>query len=174
VKRSDIMRNRAGGLLIENGQVLLMHRIKNVDGEIKEYYVVPGGGMEGEEDIETATKRELDEEMGIGVELLQESPLFTLEEEKGNQYFSLIKKVSGEVGTGTGPEFNDPSYANRGVYAVEFVKLQDIINGKINMVPEKIKEEFIRAIIELGKPLEEINSNDLVSKKSVFEKEKRL
>lgn len=166
------MRNRAGGLLIENGHVLLMHRIKNVDGETREYYVVPGGGMEGEEDIETATKRELDEEMGIGVELLQGSPLFTLEEERGNQYFSLVKKVSGEVGTGTGPEFNDPSYANRGVYSVEFVSIQDIIDGRINMVPEKIKEEFINAIMELGKPLEEINSNDLVKKESVLVKEK--
>ena len=168
------MRNRAGGLLIENGYVLLMHRIKNVDGETREYYVVPGGGMEGNEDIETATKRELDEEMGIGVELLQKSPLFTLEEERGNQYFSLIKKVSGEIGTGTGPEFNDPSYANKGVYSVELVSIQDIIDGKINMVPEKIKEEFIKAILELAKPLEEINSSDLVQKENILVKEKKL
>ena len=29
------MRNRAGGLLIENGKILLIHRIKNINGESK-------------------------------------------------------------------------------------------------------------------------------------------
>ena len=45
------MRNRAGGLLIENGKILLIHRIKNINGERKEYYVVPGGGIEEKENI---------------------------------------------------------------------------------------------------------------------------
>lgn len=40
------MRNRTGGLLIENSKILLIHRIKNINGERKEYYVVPGGGIE--------------------------------------------------------------------------------------------------------------------------------
>lgn len=31
------MRHRAGGLLIENGKILLIHRIKNINGEIKEH-----------------------------------------------------------------------------------------------------------------------------------------
>ena len=42
------MRNRAGGILIENGKVLLIHRIKDND----EYYVFPGGGIETNETIE--------------------------------------------------------------------------------------------------------------------------
>ena len=33
------MRNRAGGLLIENGKLLLMHRIKNGDEEALEQYL---------------------------------------------------------------------------------------------------------------------------------------
>ena len=45
-KRSVGMRNRKVGLLIENGKILLIHRIKNINGEIKEYYVVLGGGIE--------------------------------------------------------------------------------------------------------------------------------
>ena len=165
------MRNRAGGILIENGKVLLMHRIKPVDGVVKEYYVVPGGGMEGEEDIVTATKRELDEEIGIGVELLKPEPLFTLEEEKGNQYFSLIKRVSGEIGTGKGPEFNSPEYADHGYYGVELIDIEDIINGKINMVTEKIKEEFIAAVKSLNVPLNSINSDNLINRECVVVKE---
>ena len=145
------MRNRAGGILIEDGKILLMHRIKEEDGKVKEYYVVPGGGIEGEEDVETATKRELVEEMGIGVELLKDEPLFTLEDEKGNQYFSLVKKVSGEIGTGTGPEFNDQSYKDHGYYGVELVNLQDIIDGKVNMVPEKINANTITTTLKTNK-----------------------
>ena len=30
------MRHGAGGLLIENGKILLIHRIKNINGEIRE------------------------------------------------------------------------------------------------------------------------------------------
>ena len=59
------MRNRAGGLLIKNGKILLIHRIKNINGERKEYYVVPGGGIEEKENIKEATIRELKEETGL-------------------------------------------------------------------------------------------------------------
>ena len=59
------MRNRAGGLLIENGKILLIHRIKNINGERKEYYVVPGGGIEEKENIKETTIRELKEETGL-------------------------------------------------------------------------------------------------------------
>ena len=39
------------------------------------------------------------------------------------------------------------------------------------MVPVKIKEEFVRIITGLDKPLESINSSDLVSKEKVLVKE---
>lgn len=156
------MKNRAGGMLIEDGKILLMHRIKNIDGVVNEYYVVPGGGMEEGETIEETTKRELKEEMGIEVELLSSEPLFALSEEKGIQYFSLIKKISGEIGTGTGPEFSDPSYANRGFYGPEMVEIKDIISGKIKMVPDEIREEFIKLVSNLE--FDNLNSNNLASK----------
>ncbi len=154
------MRNRAGGILVENGKILLVHRIKNVDGVKKEYYVTPGGGMEENETIEEATKRELKEEIGIDIELIKDNPLFTLEEENGTQYFSLIKRINGTIGTGTGPEFTSQEYASRGVYLVEMVPIKDIIDGQINMVPEVIKNKFIELVKSFDKKLEEINSSD--------------
>lgn len=160
------MRNRAGGILVENGKILLMHRIKNIEGTVKEYYVVPGGGIEDGENIELATKRELKEEIGIDVELVSKEPLFTLKEENKNQYFSIINRISGEIGTGTGPEFTDPNYANRGVYSTEMISIQDIIDGKINMVPEVIKEEFLKIIKNLNIAVDNINSDDLLLKEN--------
>ena len=154
------MRNRAGGLLIENGKILLMHRIKNVDGETREYYVVPGGGIEEGETIEEATKRELKEEMGIDVVLLSEEPLLSLSEEKGIQYFTLVKRIGGEIGTGEGPEFSDPGYSNRGFYGPEMIDISDIVKGKIKMVPDTIREDFINIVSSFD--IENLNSNDLV------------
>ena len=129
------MRNRAGGLLIKNGKILLIHRIKNINGERKEYYVVPGGGIE--------------------------------ETEKGNQYFSLINKVSGVLGTGDGPEFNDPVYKKMGEFILEFIDINDIIEMKINMVPDKVRMSFIECTKSLNKKISDINSSDYLNAKSI-------
>lgn len=137
------MRHRAGGVLVEDGKVLLVHRIKEKDGIIDEYYVIPGGGIEEGETIEDATKRELKEEVGIDVELTEPEPRYMIEGENGNQYFSMVKKVSGIIGTSQGPEFTEPGYKNKGKYSTEMIPIQDIVRGKINMVPQVIKEKFI-------------------------------
>jgi len=152
------MRNRAGGLLIEDGKLLLIHRIKNGN----EYYVVPGGGIEEGEDLETATKRELKEEIGIDVQLLDDKPIMQLLGENGIQFFTLVKRINGEIGTGEGPEFNDESYANNGIYSAEMIKIEDIVNGKVNMVPETIKKEFIDLVVGLNKNFYSLKSVDLV------------
>lgn len=152
------MRNSARGILIENGKILLVHRIKNIDGVTKEYYVIPGGGIEEGEDIETTTKRELMEEVGIEVELIDKEPIFTLKQENGTQYFLIVNKISGEIGTGKGPEFSDLS---KGTYLIEMINIKDIIDGKINLVPEIIKDKFINIIKKLNKDIDSINSRDL-------------
>ena len=152
------MRNSARGILIENGKILLVHRIKNIDGITKEYYVIPGGGIEEGEDIETTTKRELMEEVGIEVELIDKEPIFTLKQENGTQYFLIVNKISGEIGTGKGPEFSDLS---KGTYLIEMINIKDIIDGKINLVPEIIKDKLINIIKKLNKDINSINSRDL-------------
>ena len=152
------MRNRARGLLIENGKLLLMHRIKNVD----EYYVVPGGGIEDDEDLKSSIIRELKEEVGIDVKILDDEPIMQLSEEKGTQYFMLVERIGGKIGTGNGPEFNSDTYASRGIYSTEMIKLEDIISGKVNMVPVFIRNEFIDIIVGLNKDFSSLNSIDLI------------
>ena len=137
------MKDRAAGILIEDGKVLLIHRTKEKEGIVRDYYVIPGGGIEEGETIEKATKRELEEEVGIKVELIEEKPKYVLEEEERKQYFSMIRKTGGIIGTGKGPEFTDIEYKKRGTYEIKMVLIQDIVDGKINMVPEEIKEQFI-------------------------------
>lgn len=157
------MKNRAAGILIQEGKILLIHRIKEIEGKIREYYVIPGGGIEEYETIEDAVIREIKEEVGIDVEIIQNKSKYILEEENKIQYFMLVKQLSGEFGTGTGPEFTDESYAKNGKYLIEMVSIEDILNNKINMVPEEIKEQFINDIEKLGKNLNLINSEDLIN-----------
>ncbi|MBQ8451780.1 MAG: NUDIX domain-containing protein [Clostridia bacterium] len=61
------MRVSARAVIKENGKVLLMHRIVVKNGEKREYYVLPGGGQEGNETLEQTVVRELKEEMNINV-----------------------------------------------------------------------------------------------------------
>lgn len=58
------------GIIIDNDYVYLMfrRRIKD-DGTIKEYYSIPGGGVENNETLEDAVIREMKEEFSIDVRI---------------------------------------------------------------------------------------------------------
>ena len=54
----------------------------------------------------------------------------------------MCNYISGEFGTGTGPEFsNDPKYIDRGDYIPTIIKLKDIKN--INLLPKEFKDKLI-------------------------------
>lgn len=139
-------RIRLAGIVPMEDGFALMHRkdvLRNPD--IKEYYVFPGGGQEGDESFEEGTIREIQEEFGINVRIIKK--LYEEESEKFNQktIYYLCEYISGEFGTGTGPEFsNDPKYIDSGKFIPEIVKRQDIEN--IPLMPPEIKEKFVKDI----------------------------
>lgn len=59
------------GIIIESEYVYAMfrRRIKE-NGDIKEYYVIPGGGININESLEEGVKRELKEEFSVDIEIL--------------------------------------------------------------------------------------------------------
>ena len=79
----------------------------------------------------------------------------------------MINKVSGVLGTGDGPEFNDPVYKNMGEFILEFIDINDIIEMKINMVPDKVRMSFIECTKSLNKKISDINSSDYLNAKSI-------
>lgn len=131
------MRIRAAGILIQNNSIALMHRIKNG----KEYYVIPGGGVEENETTEEATIREIKEEVGIDVKVIKK--MYEYKDEKSSQLFYLVEQTGGVFGTGEGPEFITPN-SNKGYYHMEMISFEDI--SKINLVPEEIKIKLIEDI----------------------------
>ena len=128
-------------LLDEKGSMALMH-ITNFG-----IYVLPGGGVEEDEDLETALRREMLEETGCQIEIIQE--LGYIDENRLEHDDTLISnywlaKVVGEIGspqmteeeieTGTQLQWHTPENALRLIkgwtpetYQQKFLQLRDII-----------------------------------------------
>ena len=139
------MRVRLAGIIpIENG-FAFMHRVGVKNHPIGDFYTFPGGGQEGSETLEEGTKREIKEEFGIDVEIVEK--LYEMEnlEKQQKEYFFLCKYLGGEFGTGQGPEFSgNPKYAHRGKYIPEIIKREEV--DKITLLPYTIRDKFIEDV----------------------------
>ena len=141
-------RVRCAGLVRIDGKIALMHRtnVQMTPGEPNkpygEYYVFPGGGLEGEESMFEATERELFEELGIKVKAKRD--LYYKEvSENQVEYLLEFEYLSGEFGTGTGPEFsNDPAYSHRGNFIPTLVEPDDI--ESLRLLPVEFKEQLVQ------------------------------
>ena len=57
------------GIIIQDDKLITIFRRKVKDNTVKEYYVIPGGGLEEGETLEDNLKRELKEELCIDIEI---------------------------------------------------------------------------------------------------------
>lgn len=129
------MKKSARGIVIKDNNILLIKRIKKE----KTYYVIPGGGLEGDETLEEGVIREVKEELGITVTV--NDLLGTDDFQNTRHYFFDCTYQSGTLGTGMGPEYIDPNYEGEGQYipvAVPLTKLKEI-----DLIPRIIKELII-------------------------------
>ena len=118
--------------------IILIHRVKSDH----DYYVFPGGGIENNESYEECISREVIEELGIIIEPKKE--LYTVEDDKSIAKFYLCSYVSGELGSGIGPEFSSEDYSGTGEYIPVVIKLEDF--NKLNIFPTKIKENLLNGV----------------------------
>lgn len=115
--------------------------IKRIRSNQPEYYVVPGGGVEGNETVFQTVEREMCEELGIKCKALE------IVERRENatsiDFFILCKYMEGRFGTGTGPEYNDPiRIKENGQYCPVLVTIEDIT--KINLVPADLCKVILK------------------------------
>ena len=139
------IRIRLAGIVPMGNGFAFMHRVGVQNHPIGEYYTFPGGGQEGEETLEEGTIREIKEEFGIDVQVVKKLYEMENSNKQTKEYFFLCKYISGEFGTGDGPEFSgDPKYAHKGQYIPEIVARKDVEN--ITLLPYEVRDKFIEDI----------------------------
>lgn len=123
--------------------IALIQRIKS---DQPKYYVVPGGGVEGNETVFQAVEREMREELGVTCKALEIVEKY--ENATSIDFFILCKYVEGRFGTGTGPEYTDPiRKTEHGQYNPVLVTTEEIT--KINLVPANLCKVIVSAPVEL-------------------------
>lgn len=135
-------RIRSSAIIFVDNKLITVYREKIVNGKLKKYYVIPGGGVEKNETIEECAKREILEEVGIDIELTDK--YFYLEKENAEEYFYIANYVSGKIGTGVGPEFTERDVEKYGTYEIRLIEKDEIKN--INLLPAEAKEYILNNI----------------------------
>ena len=123
------MRVRSGVLIVREGQVALIARVR--DGQ--RYYVVPGGGVEPGESIEEAAVREALEELGVHVALGALAAI--VERSERPQHYFLATIVGGTFGAGTGPEFGADVPPEKGTYRAAWLPLAALPRSDVRPRP---------------------------------------
>lgn len=123
-------------ILIENNYIYLIFRRKNN----KEYYVIPGGGLDVGETIEENVLREIKEELSVDIDIL--GYLGKVEEETSITYFYNAEIIKGIPKLG-GEELEKHSRDN--FYEIRKVSLNDIINIDVSykdIINKAINKEY--------------------------------
>ncbi len=115
-------------IIIEDGKLLAMFRRKiKKDGSVKEYYVIPGGGLEEGETLEENVIRELKEEFNVDIEVVRF--LGTEEYDDTIANYFLCKIINGTPRLG-GEELE--RMTNENYYEVRYINLNEIDSYDIN------------------------------------------
>ena len=132
---------RAGGLIIKDGKILLMHQIVGDEN----FYTLPGGTWEKGETLEQTCKRELFEEFGIKVNVGKLA--FLLDTKTRIAFYFVCETNKTDIKLG-GPEKQRMNEGEQ--YYVEWLDLDEI--SKANFIPESAKEGIIKFLSDQEQP----------------------
>ncbi len=132
-------RIRAVAVIVDDGKVLLMHRISRG----KEYHVFPGGGVEDRETVEQAVLREVKEETSLEVEI--EKLLYHhILDDNTEQFFYLCKYISGEPKLGDGNEAQDMKKSDVNFYNPVWHEIKGL--SQLLLYPLEIRDWLIEDV----------------------------
>ncbi|TAN32507.1 NUDIX domain-containing protein [Patescibacteria group bacterium] len=129
-------RPRAGVILIKDDKILLMKRNKYGN----EYFAMPGGTVEPNENFRVTAMRETKEETNLDFEIDESKKIIAIASPRREHYF-FGKNISGKEFLG-GPEQarNNPNNS----YQLEWVEVEKL--GQTHLLPETLKAKLIKRI----------------------------
>lgn len=137
---------RAGGIVVCDGKVLMIHRIRND----QEYYVFPGGGVDPGETVQQGIVREILEETNQNV--VVEHILYHLDFiDDSDQYYGLCHYIGGGDLRLNGPEAEKQSDTNRHIPV--WAPIENLLH--MDVYPVIIRDWFVTdypAILQGEKP----------------------
>jgi ADP-ribose pyrophosphatase YjhB (NUDIX family) len=121
-------------LITQDGDLLTVRRTRP---RHQPYWVLPGGGVEDGENLETALARELREELAATADI--HGLVYILGCDSDRQYFYLARAQSWSASPAdrTGPEFNDPA---SGDYQPQPVPLTPDALAEIDLKPDSLAQ----------------------------------
>jgi mutator protein MutT len=133
------MRKSIRIIIIEGNKILLIHRLK----EGREYYVLPGGGIEPAETPEQTVIRETKEETNLDVARCE--LLWKFKDEFHDGVYFLAKEFKGRTKI-IGPELEDMNENN--VYELKWVALKELKNLTVYPLPirNRIIKKFLKKV----------------------------
>ena len=137
---TTVSRPSARGIIIKDGKLAMIHSIKY------DYYKFPGGGIEKNEQKESALIREVLEETGLDVEI--DRLIWHTEEvsDRGQRFvnFFMGRIKGGMLELGEDPEFDEEHQVLR---EVKFMSREEIEKVEY-LYPEYLRDEFWRFLNE--------------------------
>ena len=130
---------RVSAIIIESEKILLMHRIK----PNKDYFVLPGGSVEENEDNISALIREIREETSLEIEIDKLLWQVNNEFNERTQYIYLVSKYSGNMKLGS-PEKERQSEDNK--YVLEWHDIKDL--KTVKFFPSEIKINILETFLD--------------------------
>ena len=146
---SPVSRRVRAILLTDKQRLLFIKRVK--PHKPRPYWVAPGGGVEdGDATLHDTLHRELCEELGATVDILEHS--FVLRHYKADkrleEHFFVCRLRSYDLSQRHGPEFDDPT---RGLYIPDEIPLSARAIQEINIRTPELRDWLLENLTRLSR-----------------------
>ncbi len=116
-----MLRISARAVIFKDDEVILLYRKRKTDNGYKEYYAIPGGGLETYENVIDCVKRELKEEYGVEIEVIDYLGKVEEDTKEHLVYYAKIKSGTPILGGEESERNSDDNY-----YEIRYIKVDDL------------------------------------------------
>lgn len=121
---------RVGAILFDRNNIALIERIRNG----QHYFILPGGRVESGETLQQALHREIEEELGLKIEITR--LIVTVMFQDMPQYYYSVQACEGVFGQGHGPEM-EGAFPEDGIYRAIWMPLEKLSECDLRPKPFK-------------------------------------